>query len=197
MPPPCRFGVGEGDLVSFLNVWKAWDESGRSKRWAAANHVSHRSMLRAADIRGQLEAHLRRAGLPLHSAFAEEQARGEGLTAVRRALTAGLFINAARLTEELHVRPTDAEDAGASVYRLVRSAGSAAAAVRLRIHHSSVLFRCRPPWVCFYSAEQGDSGWYDMREVHAIESQWLSELAPHFYQLVPINSNMRPAETPG
>ena len=55
--------------------------------------------------------------------------------------------------------PADGEDAGASVYRLVRSAGGAGAAVRLRIHHSSVLFRCRPQWVCFYSAEQNDTGW--------------------------------------
>ena len=93
----------------------------------------------------------------------------------------------------------DKDDSGASVYRLVRSAGGdagaaractlawrllrssrplshagraalvpaprvctaslAAAKVKLRIHHSSVLFRCRPQWVCFYSAEQNDTGW--------------------------------------
>eukprot|EP00887_Chlorella_sp_A99_P002951 scaffold24.g2951.t1 len=185
-----RFGVAEGDLISFLNVWKAWDESGRSRRWAAANFVSHRSMLRAADVRGQLEAHLRRLGLPLHSALAEQE-REPALGAVRRACAAGLFINAARLTEELSVKTSDAEDAGASVYRLVRSAGGAAASVRLRIHHSSVLFRCRPPWVCFYSAEQNDAGWYEMREVHAIESGWLTELAPHMYRLVPVNPSHR------
>lgn len=53
----------------------------------------------------------------------------------------------------------DVEDAGASVYRLVRSAGGDASRVKLRIHHSSVLFRCRPPWVCFFSCQQNDSGW--------------------------------------
>ena len=45
------------------------------------------------------------------------------------------------------------------MYRLVRSAGGDAARLKLRIHHSSVLFRCRPQWVCFYAAEQNDSGW--------------------------------------
>ncbi len=57
----------------------------------------------------------------------------------------------------------DKDDVGASVYRLVRSAGGDAARVKLRIHHSSVLFRCRPQWVCFYAAQQNDSGWW----VHA------------------------------
>lgn len=54
---------------------------------------------------------------------------------------------------------SDQQDTGASVYRLVRSAGSDAAAAKLRIHHSSVFFRCRPQWVCFFSAEQHDTGW--------------------------------------
>ena len=53
----------------------------------------------------------------------------------------------------------DQADTGPSVYRLVRSAGGDAARLKLRIHHSSVLFRCRPQWVCFYAAEQNDSGW--------------------------------------
>lgn len=173
--------MAEGDLVSFLNVWKAWDESGRNRRWAARNAVSQRAMLRAADIRGQLEAHLRRLGLPLHSAFAERE-RSEALLSVRRACAAGLFLQAARLTGEVAVSRTDGDDHGAGVYRLVRGGvGSAVADVRLRIHPSSVLWRCRPAFVCFFSAEQGDDGAFEMREVHAIEAEWLVELAPHVY----------------
>lgn len=49
-----RFAVAEGDLVTYLNVWRGWEESGRSKKWAIENHVMHRSMLRAADIRNQV-----------------------------------------------------------------------------------------------------------------------------------------------
>lgn len=52
--PARRFAVAEGDLISYLNVWRAWEESGRSKKWAIANHVMHRTMLRAADIRSQV-----------------------------------------------------------------------------------------------------------------------------------------------
>jgi hypothetical protein len=42
---------------------------------------------------------------------------------------------------------------------LVRGGAGDAARARLRIHPSSVLWRCRPRWVCFHSAQQGDSGW--------------------------------------
>jgi hypothetical protein len=55
----------------------------------------------AADIRSQLAAHLRRLGVPLRSAL---EGPHRDLLAVRKALASGLFINAARLTDELDVR---------------------------------------------------------------------------------------------
>jgi ATP-dependent RNA helicase DDX35 len=152
----------------------------------------HRSLLRAADIRNQLQAHLRRLGIKPSSALEGASAFDqEALATVRKALAAGLFINAAKLTDELQVKLSDQDDSGASIYRLVRSAGGEAAAAKLRIHHSSVLFRCRPQWVCFYAAEQNDTGWYEMRDILAIESGWLTELAPHMYRLAPVNTQMR------
>ncbi|KAL6770172.1 hypothetical protein ACKKBG_A33890 [Auxenochlorella protothecoides x Auxenochlorella symbiontica] len=182
-----RFGVAEGDLPSFLNIWKAWLARVRDKRWSYKNYVSHRSMLRAADIRFQLESHLKRAGLDWRSTALGPGAQGDaasGLLTVRKACAAGLFMQAARLTEELVLDKADARDAGASVYRLVRSGGGEAAAAKLRIHHSSVLFRCRPSWVCFYGAEQNNTGWYEMRDIAVIEPDWLTELAPHMYAMV-------------
>ena len=35
--------------------------------------------------------------------------------------------------------------------------------MRLRAHPSSVLWRVSTPWVVFYQAQQGESGWYDMQ----------------------------------
>ena len=35
--------------------------------------------------------------------------------------------------------------------------------MRLRTHPSSVLWRVSTPWVVFYQAQQGESGWYDMQ----------------------------------
>lgn len=62
--------MAEGDLISYLNVWRAWEEAGRSKQWAISRRVMHRNLLRAADIRAQLQAHLRRLGLQQGSALA-------------------------------------------------------------------------------------------------------------------------------
>lgn len=55
----CRFAVGEGDLITFLNIWKGWEDSGRSRKWCYKNFVNHHTMLRAADIRNQLQRHVR------------------------------------------------------------------------------------------------------------------------------------------
>lgn len=43
------------------------------------------------------------------------------MEAVRKSLTAGLFFNAAQLTEALDVNLVNANDHGAAVYKLIRS----------------------------------------------------------------------------
>ena len=171
-----RFSVAQGDLVTYLNVWRGWEESGgrNSKRWCYANCVNHRSMLRVADVRVQLLTHLRRLRVPLNASSSSDTTPITTTVVERllKAFTAGLFMNAARLVSD------DGDE-----YALVRGGpGSAAAAVKLRIHSSSVLFRCRPQWVCFVTALQTDSGWYEMQDVLAVESaSWLTEAAPHYY----------------
>ena len=50
-----RFASAEGDLVTFLNIWRAWNEADRSKRWCGRHFLNYRNLLRAADIRRQLE----------------------------------------------------------------------------------------------------------------------------------------------
>lgn len=51
--------MGEGDLMSGLNAWHAWQDSGRSGKWSHNHFLNHRTLLRAADIRAQLTHHLR------------------------------------------------------------------------------------------------------------------------------------------
>lgn len=56
----CRFAVGEGDLIAYLNVWEAWVGAGVGRpSWAHRHCLNHRTLLRAADIRSQLRSHLR------------------------------------------------------------------------------------------------------------------------------------------
>ncbi len=131
------------------------------------------------------------------------------MDAVRKSLTAGLFFNAAQLTEQLDVNLVNTTDHGAAVYKLVRSSSMCcevlvsfqsifvvpcenphgvncptlhtAQPVRLKMHPSSVLWRVRSPCVVFVTAVQGDSDWYEMQDVLAIDPAWLPEVAPHMY----------------
>ena len=64
--------------MSYLNVWRAWEESGRSKKWAIANYVSHRSMLRAGGRAG----HAGRALGALHPIPGRMPAKAFGRTCV-------------------------------------------------------------------------------------------------------------------
>ena len=45
--------------MTYLNIWRAWSEADRSKRWCGAHFLNYRNLLRAADIRRQLEFALR------------------------------------------------------------------------------------------------------------------------------------------
>ncbi|EIE20207.1 putative DEAH [Coccomyxa subellipsoidea C-169] len=167
-----KFAVGEGDLVTYLNVWKAWQDSGRDRKWAARNFVNHRTLLRAADIRSQLCHHLRRLRIALESCDAE-------VSLLRKALTAGLLMNAVQLVDTAN-DISDPASAGINVYRILRSTGPGPPP-KLRIHASSVLARTRPQWLVFWQMQQSSSGWFEMQEVTAVEPHWLPELAAHVY----------------
>ncbi|BDA45458.1 probable ATP-dependent RNA helicase DHX35 [Coccomyxa sp. Obi] len=150
-----KFAVGEGDLVTYLNVWKAWQESGRDRRWAARNCLNHRTLLRAADIRSQLCHHLRRLGIAMESCDTE-------VALLRKALAAGLLMNAVQLVETA-ADISDPSSAGVNIYRILRSTGPGPPP-RLRIHASSVLARTRPQWLVFWQVQQSSSGWFEMQE---------------------------------
>ena len=44
-----------GDHITLLNVYNQWKESGYEEGWCYDNFVQYRSMVRARDVRDQLE----------------------------------------------------------------------------------------------------------------------------------------------
>lgn len=52
-------------MITYLNVWRAWTDHGRSGAWAYRHFVSHKALLRAEDIRVRLRAQLKHLGEPL------------------------------------------------------------------------------------------------------------------------------------
>lgn len=54
-------------MITYLNVWRAWTDHGRSGAWSYRNFVSHKALLRAEDIRVRLRAQLKHLGEPLET----------------------------------------------------------------------------------------------------------------------------------
>ena len=84
-----KFMQPEGDHISLLCVYKAWEASKFSSPWCYENFIQARSMLRAQDVRKQLVTIMDRYRLDLLSA-------GKNYKIVCKAITAGFFMNAAK-----------------------------------------------------------------------------------------------------
>ncbi|XP_050702745.1 probable ATP-dependent RNA helicase DHX35 [Eriocheir sinensis] len=160
------FQVEEGDTITLLNVFKSYLRNGQSSKWCGKYFLNARALRRAAEIRGRMEKLLVQCEVPVVSA-------GRDVRAVRRCLTAGLFVNAAFL----HPSGT---------YRSLRGGGGGgggggAGPLPLHIHPSSVLYTTtQPQWVLY--SEVLHTGQAYMRDLTVIDPDWLTELAPHYYE---------------
>ncbi|XP_062013030.1 probable pre-mRNA-splicing factor ATP-dependent RNA helicase DEAH9 isoform X4 [Rosa rugosa] len=152
-----NFAAAEGDHVSFLNVYKAFLQSGKSSQWCHKNFVNYQAMKKVLEIREQLRRTARRLGIDLKSCERDT-------VVVRKAITYGFFANAC-------VSEASSHD---GKYKTIRGSQE------VYIHPSSVLFRVNPKWVVYHSLVSTEKQY--MRNVISIDPSWLTEAAPHFYQ---------------
>ncbi|KAH7119021.1 P-loop containing nucleoside triphosphate hydrolase protein [Dendryphion nanum] len=145
-----------GDMGTLLNIWNQWVDADYDAGWAKQNYLQIRTLNRARDVRDQLEQLATRVGLEITSSGSSDH------IAVRKALTSGLFINAARLQRD-----------GLS-YRLVKNG------LTTYIHPSSVMMENRSKWIIYYELQLTTKEY--MRSVMPIEPEWLTEAAPHFHK---------------
>lgn len=154
-----RFTVKEGgDHLTLLNIWNQWVDSDFSPVWARENFLQQRSLTRARDVRDQLAKLCERVEVTPSSCGAAD------LVPIRRAITAGFFRNAARLTRSGDSYRT--EKTNTTVW----------------IHPSSVLMGVDPPvrMVVYFELVQTTKEY--MRSCMPVEPKWLPELAPHVYK---------------
>jgi ATP-dependent RNA helicase DHX8/PRP22 len=149
-----KFFQPEGDHLTNLAVYQAWAASKFSNPWCFENYIQARTMRRAQDVRKQLLAIMDRYKLELNSC-------GRNFTKVRRAITSGFFMHAAKKDPQEGYKTMDE---GQVVY----------------IHPSSALFNRNPEWLIYHELVLTTKEY--MREVIAIEPKWLLELAPRFFQ---------------
>ncbi|KAK1696880.1 hypothetical protein QYE76_013577 [Lolium multiflorum] len=149
------FNVGNvGDHVALLNVYNAWKESNYSPQWCRENFVHSRTMKRARDVRDQLEALLERVEIEPCSSAGD-------LTAIRKAITAGYFRNAARLQKDGSYRAGKCQQ-------------------KVLVHPNSGMVQVLPPWVVYHELVQTSKEY--IRQVTELKPEWLVEIAPHYYQ---------------
>ncbi|XP_040588734.1 probable ATP-dependent RNA helicase DHX35 isoform X1 [Mesocricetus auratus] len=150
-----KFAVEEGDHLTMLNVYEAFIKHNKSSQWCQEHFLNYKGLVRAATVREQLKKLLAKFQIPKMSSEGDPDP-------VLKCIVSGFFANAARF-----------HSSGA--YRTIRDDHE------LHIHPASVLYAEKPPrWVIYNEVIQTSK--YYMRDVTAIESAWLLELAPHFYQ---------------
>lgn len=151
------FYLPGGDHLMLLNVYNQWVLSGYSPQWCIENFIQHRSLVRARDVREQLQGLLERVEIDLTSDPGNH-------IGIRKSFAAGYFYHVATFGRI------------AGQYRTVKGKQS------VTIHPTSSLKEKEPPprWILYHELVFTTKEY--MRGVIEIDPDWLMELAPHFFK---------------
>ncbi|CEO99196.1 hypothetical protein PBRA_001102 [Plasmodiophora brassicae] len=154
-----KFAVAEGDLLSLLNVYRAWDQAGGTEQWCTEHWIDYRALRRAAQIRQRITKLFKRDGRRIVSC-------GDDASAVMKSIATGFFMNCAFLQND-------------GTYTTLITAGSK---VQLRVHPLSVLAGQSPQWVLYYDCIDTDGLF--MRDITRVNPALLKEIAPKYFGTV-------------
>ena len=148
-----NFHRGYGDHLALLNCYTQWQELGYSVQWCFENFVQIRTMKRARDVKEQLEGLLERVEIEMVPCGEHE--------VLRKCIASGFFYHTAKLQKN-------------GSYRTVKNPQN------VHIHPSSALVEALPRWVVYHELVLTSKEF--MRQIIEIDSQWLVEIAPHYYK---------------
>ena len=157
-----KFEVAEGDLMTLLNIYYAFQKFGQNKHWCSSHYLRYKALHRATDLQQQLFKVLKRFNVPIVSCHEKE--------IILKTIVTGLFPNAAYLHHS-------------GLYKSVRGD------VPLKIHPKSVLYTVKHPSYLVYTELVHTKEVY-IRDVTAIDPVWLEVLAPHFYEKTRVSRNV-------
>ncbi|KAI5089266.1 putative ATP-dependent RNA helicase DHX33, partial [Silurus meridionalis] len=149
-----KFISSEGDLITLLNIYRAFKKVSGNKEWCRENFVNSRNMSLVGEVRAQLRDICIKLGLKLESSLSE-------LANVRRCLAHGMFPNAAELQPGGTYLALDTHQTVA-------------------IHPSSVLFQAKPAYVIFNELLHTSRCY--MRDLCLVDPDWLQEAAPEYFR---------------
>jgi ATP-dependent RNA helicase DDX35 len=155
------FAVPHSDHLTLLNIYRKYEESRNNSSWCDSMSLQHRVLARAREIRKNLLSVLVRCS----EKGAVISSCGEDDVAVRKCLVAGFFSHAAKLGHD-------------GRYHTLRGGG-----VAVVPHPTSVVakFGAPPEWVIYNEVHLSRST--QLREVTKIDPRWLTEIAPHYYNV--------------
>lgn len=146
-----------GDHFTLLQVWSDFVENDFSHSWCMENFVQPKVLGRVRDIRDQLAQLCERVEL-----VPESNENPGDISPIQKAITAGFFMNSARL--------------GGDSYRAIKQNQT------VHIHPSSCLYQHIPPPRYLVYFELVETSKNFMRQVMEIKSEWLLEVAKHFFK---------------
>ncbi|KAH7069114.1 P-loop containing nucleoside triphosphate hydrolase protein [Paraphoma chrysanthemicola] len=161
-----RFAVSEGDHLTLYNVYTAFVKSGMTVQFCRENSLNHKALVKAVSVRKQLAAYLTRFGLTEPSLSSSDILRAGGIPLperVSRGLVTGFFAHAARMKSDGSFTTVD----GKTV---------------LWAHPSGVFFHRKAEWVV-YTEIMETKGKIYIRDLSAVEMEWLVEVAPEYYKI--------------
>lgn len=154
-----QFVHPDGDHLTLLNAFAAYCQEDDKKNWCWQNFVNDRSMQSAMNVRRQLIGISQKLGLDLVTS--ERKDGSFNYTAIRQALTAGMFMQVAykqRSGEYLTVKDNQ----------------------NVALHPSSDITGS-PSWVLFEEFALTTKNY--IRTVTITQVEWLVSTAPHYYEL--------------
>jgi HrpA-like RNA helicase len=161
-----RFTSSLGDHITLLRVYQAAQTGKFEKNWCKENFIHHRSILKARDIRTQLDEHMSRIEFKLDlgwnvGGLTNLTTEEIQLMNVRRCLLMGLFANTARRQQD-------------GTYKTLMHSQS------VHIHPGSTLFSKKPQYVMFSELVMTSKQY--VRGVSVIEGTWFREAAPSVFK---------------
>lgn len=151
-----HFEVAEGDLITLLNIHSAFVEEGMTKEFCGQYYLIYRNLKRACELREQLLNLARKKyGIAIFSCKGDVEM-------VCKCITAGFFTQVAYLHHS-------------GVYRQISSG------TELAIHPNSTLYTLPLAQYVVYGELLQTTKLF-MNHVTVIKKEWLTELAPHYYQ---------------
>jgi pre-mRNA-splicing factor ATP-dependent RNA helicase DHX16 len=155
---------GGGDHLTLMRCYNEWVDTAYSTQWCYENYLQVRSLNKARDIREQLEGLCERVEIEIGS-------NAHDTDVIGKALTSGYFYNVAKFSKN-------------GEYKTVKNQHT------VYIHPSSVLAKDEDPprWLLYYELAFTTKEY--MRTVTPIKGEWLTELAPHLYNMKDIEDSV-------